>query len=159
MLLVKSKELKNSGKNLFKTGGCALLSLFLSPLSHAQSSSTYNSAGNILSIFLSLLVVVGIIFALAYLMRRFTVTQAGNGQLKVVASMVAGTKEKIMVIQVGDEQHLVGITSHHISHLSKLDNPLEATPQSGNKGSGEQFRQKLVSAMAGKINPAVKGEK
>jgi len=34
------------------------------------------------------------------LARRFTVTQAGNGQLKVVASMAAGAKEKIMVIDV-----------------------------------------------------------
>jgi len=40
-------------------------------------------------------VVVAIIFALAYVMRRLNVTTMGNGQMKVVASMVAGTKEKI----------------------------------------------------------------
>jgi flagellar protein FliO/FliZ len=76
--------------------------------------------------------------------------------MKVVASMVAGAKEKIMVIQVGDEQHLIGVTSHNISHLSKLEKNLEAPAKgmgntSGN--GGDVFKQKLVAAMAGKLNP------
>lgn len=80
--------------------------------------------------------------------------------MKVVASMIAGTKEKIMVIEVGDEQHLIGVTSHNISHLSKLETPLETkqSPSSGGSGA-DQFRQKLIQAMAGKMNPAVKEEK
>ncbi|WP_373293781.1 flagellar biosynthetic protein FliO [Alteromonas halophila] len=112
-----------------------------------------------MSIFLSLLLVIGIIFALAWVMRRFNVAHAGSGQMKVVASMVAGTKEKIMVIEVGDEQHLVGITPNHISHLSKLETHLKSKQSPpGSGGGADQFKQKLVQAMAGKMNPAVKQE-
>ena len=67
--------------------------------------------------------------------------------MKVVASMMAGTKERILVLQVGEEQHMVGITAHNINHLAKLDKPLEqptATP-------AEQFKDKFTQALAGKI--------
>jgi len=105
-----------------------------------------------MSIFFSLLLVVGIIFVLAWLMRRFNVTQAGNGQMKVVASMMAGAKEKIMVIEVGDEQYLLGVTAHNINHLATLQNPI-ASPAKNNQGSSNLsgnagFQQKLIKAMA-----------
>ncbi|WP_342670049.1 flagellar biosynthetic protein FliO [Alteromonas confluentis] len=99
--------------------------------------------------------VVGIIFSLAWLMRRFNVTHASSGQMKVVASMVAGTRERIIVIQVGEEQHLIGVTATNINHLSKLETPLETN--NSNETGGADFKQKLIKAMAGTINPGVKG--
>lgn len=154
MLLVKSKELRNSGKILIKTGGYILPPVLFSPYTLAQSDSSPMSATTIVSTFLSLLLVVAIIFALAYVMRRFNVTPSGGGHIKVVASMAAGARERVMVIDVGGEQHLIGITSQNINHLSKLENPIVApTPSTS---GGAQFKQKLVQAMAGKINPSVK---
>jgi flagellar protein FliO/FliZ len=85
--------------------------------------------------------------------------------MKVAASMVVGTKEKIMVIQVGEEQHLIGVTSHNISHLSKLDKNLDVPVKGVNKTTGEQqnggdaFKQKLVAAMAEKLNPNIEKNK
>jgi len=136
-----------------------MLPLGFSQIVNAQSTQSITNPTSILSIFLSLLLVVGIIFALAYVMRRFNVGVVGNNQMKVVASMVAGTKEKIIVIQVGDEQHLIGVTSHNISHLSKLDKNLDTKPQSGHEAHGELFKDKLIAAMAGKLNPTNKGDK
>ncbi len=158
MLLVKLRELKSLGKSTFISRGCALLPLFLCATAQAQSTQSITNPGSVLSIFLSLLLVVAIIFALAYIMRRFNVTAMSSNHMKVVASMVAGTKEKIMVIQVGDEQHLIGVTSHNISHLSKLEKNLDV-PVKGKAGSNQAgssqdaFKQKLVAAMAGKLNP------
>jgi len=135
-----------------------MLPLLFSQVAGAQSTQSITNPTSVLSIFLSLLLVVAIIFALAYIMRRFNVTAMGSGQMKVVASMVAGAKEKIMVIQVGDEQHLIGVTSHNISHLSKLEKKLDV-PSKGMAataaGGGDAFKQKLVAAMAGKLNPEI----
>jgi flagellar protein FliO/FliZ len=69
--------------------------------------------------------------------------------------MMAGSKERVIVIDVGGEQHLLGITAHNINHLAKLDSPIAMT--SGN--SGENFKQKLAQLMAGKINPSVRADK
>ncbi|WP_434532968.1 flagellar biosynthetic protein FliO [Alteromonas arenosi] len=86
-------------------------------------------------------------------MRRFNVAHSGNGDMKVVASMVAGTKERLMVVEVGDEQYLLGITAHNINHLATLPTPIAGKPSV----SGDQFKQKLVQAMAGKL-PGIKGD-
>ena len=151
MSLVKSKGLRNSGNiTLYKTRVCCLLSplLIVSNQAFAEAKSLSNPT-SIVSIFLSLLLVVGIVFMLAFIMRRFNVTHAGSGQLKVVASMMAGTKERVVVIKVGDEQHLIGITSANINHLAKLEQPLqEAAPS-----PGVNFKDKLTQALAEKINP------
>ncbi|WP_100642115.1 flagellar biosynthetic protein FliO [Alteromonas facilis] len=163
MLLVKSRESKSSGslnkKSVVKSIGYALpfiaLSSFSSVAFATETQSSMSSAGDIVSIFLSLLVVVGIIFALAFVMRRFNVAHTGQGDLKVVASMVAGTKERVMVVEVGDEQYLLGVTAHNISHLATLPNKI--TPKKSEVA--DQFKQKLVQAMAGKLNPASIGEK
>lgn len=166
MLFLRSKELKNSNKNAYRTVCYALfVSFFFTFNSYAQSSPQTNSLSNpssVLSIFLSLLLVVAIIFALAWLMRRFNVTQAGNGQMKMVASMMAGTKEKVIVIEVGEEQYLLGVTANQINHLATLDKPLKTNKKQGEAavsslGQGG-FQQKLATAMAQAINPNVKGK-
>lgn len=158
MLLVRSKELKNLNKKNpsipVLAGTSSVCISFFSPSLWAQEETqSITSASSILSVFLSLVVVIAIIFTLAYIMRRFNVAQAGQGQMTVVASMMAGNKEKIMVIQVGEEQHLLGITAHNINHLAKLEQPLSA-PKSGVAtvdSSKLNFQQKLVQAMASGI--------
>jgi flagellar protein FliO/FliZ len=88
-------------------------------------------------------------------MRRFNVTATGNGQLNVVASMVAGTRERILVIEVGEEQHLVGVTASNINHLAKLETPLQ---KNSSVASGS-FKDKLTQALAGKIQSGIDGGK
>jgi flagellar protein FliO/FliZ len=153
MLLVNWKESKSLDKQkAYKTWAWVIL-CSCSPLSFAAQAAPQNlsNPSSIVSIFLSLLLVIGVVFILAFLMRRFNVTQSGTSQLKVVASMMAGTKERVMVIQVGDEQHLLGVTGHNINHLAKLTNPLV----NSNNGPNEKFKDKLALFMAGKINPSV----
>lgn len=76
---------------------------------------------------LSLLVVIGVIVALAWLARKSRVFGSNHQQLKVIATLPLGPKERIMVVQVGGEQVLVGVTGQQISLLKSLAEPLEAT--------------------------------
>lgn len=45
-------------------------------------------------------------------------------QLKTIAVLSLGVKEKIAVVQVGEQQLVVGITAHNINLLSELSQPL-----------------------------------
>lgn len=153
MLLVKSRELKSLGK---KSPSNTWAYLSISPLVGASTEAlaetqSLSNPTSILSIFLSLLLVVGIVIALALLMRRFNVAGSGHGQMKVVASLVAGSKERIMVIEVAGEQHLVGVTAHNINHLAKIENNLVEQKSA----SAVQFKDKLTQALAGKIQSSV----
>lgn len=105
--------------------------------------SSVTSSGQWITVFLSLILVVALIFMLGFLVRRFSPMHSSAGQLKSVASMMVGTRERIAVIQVGDEQHLIGVTSQNINHLAKLDKPIEGATQA----TSEQFKEKLAGFM------------
>lgn len=128
MLLVKSRELKNLSKFSRLQRGCYLIAplLLLSQTTVAQTNNAapLSSGSTWVSVFLSLLLVVGVILMIGAVMRRFNVTQSGTGQMQVIASMMVGARERILVIKVGDEQHMVGITPQNINHLSKIDSPI-----------------------------------
>ena len=154
MLLVNWKESKNLGKqNVYKTWAWLVPTacLVFSIEAHSAPQSISNPT-SIVSIFLSLLLVIGVVFMWAFIRRRFNVTQSGTSNMKVVASMMAGTKERVMVIEVAGEQHLLGITAHNINHLATLTTPIDTSKTTQN---GENFKDKLTMLMAGKINPAM----
>ncbi|PSW90656.1 flagellar biosynthetic protein FliO [Photobacterium angustum] len=81
---------------------------------------------NIATTLASLLLVIAIIVFLAWLLKRMRVAGiSGNDSgLKVITQLAVGQRERVVLLQVGEEQMLVGITQHNISLLSKLDKPL-----------------------------------
>lgn len=157
MLLVNWKESKNSGSNLPLKSWAWIASSPLVCLSFSAQSEpqSLSNSSSVVSIFLSLLLVIAVVFMLAFLMRRFNVTQSGSSQLKIVASMMAGTRERVIVIDVGGEQHLLGITAHNINHLATLSTPLPDTKST----DGENFKDKLALFMAGKSNDSTNKSK
>jgi flagellar protein FliO/FliZ len=155
MLLVNWKESKSLDKQkAYKTWAWIAISPCLCLSFEANSApQSLTNPTSIVSIFLSLLLVIGVVFMLAFLMRRFNVTQSGTSNIKVVASMMAGAKERVLVIEVAGEQHLLGITAHNINHLATLSTPIDNS-QASSPGS-DKFKDKLALFMAGKINPAM----
>lgn len=79
---------------------------------------------NVGSMILSLLMVLALIILCAFVLKRFNLTQQGVSQLKVVTSLSLGTKERVMVVQVGEQQMLIGVTAQQITLLEKLSEPL-----------------------------------
>ncbi len=74
----------------------------------------------------SLIFVLAIILLLAWLMKRMKLPALGNQQgLKIVRQLSIGTKERIVIVQAGEEQFLVGITAQSINLISKLDKPID----------------------------------
>ena len=75
---------------------------------------------------LSFIFVIGLIFACAWLMRRTNGSRfLMNRQLKVTGSLSLGVKEKIVIVEVGQEQLVLGVCSQSINLLKTLDKPLE----------------------------------
>ncbi len=72
-----------------------------------------------------LILVVVTIFGIAWLLKRLKLTQqTQNGLLKVVAGLPLGTRERIVVLQVGEEQILLGLSPGRIEKLHILTEPL-----------------------------------
>ncbi|WP_108649738.1 flagellar biosynthetic protein FliO [Dongshaea marina] len=74
-------------------------------------------------LFSSVLVVV-IIFMLAWLLKKTRLVPNSAGQIKVVSAMPLGSKERLVVVQIKETQYLLGVTAHQINLLEKLDEPI-----------------------------------
>jgi len=77
------------------------------------------------SMILSLLMVLALIIISALVLKRFNLTQQSSNQLKVVASLPLGAKERILVVQIGEEQLVLGVSSQQISLLKSLEKPID----------------------------------
>ncbi|MGI1937805.1 flagellar biosynthetic protein FliO [Shewanella oncorhynchi] len=71
-----------------------------------------------------LILVLLLIFALAYLLRRFNLVPTTNGVLKTIAVTSLGQKERLVLVQVGEQQYLLGVSSQQVSLIDKLAEPI-----------------------------------
>ena len=73
----------------------------------------------------SLLAVLALILGLAWLLKRLPATGLrGSEHLRVVSSLVVGQRERVVVVEVGGQQILLGVTPQGITALHTLPTPL-----------------------------------
>ena len=109
----------------------------------SQVAGNMNATGMILALLLVLAVIIGS----AFLLKRFNFIQGSSSNLRVVTSLSLSTKEKIIVVQVGKKQLLLGVTAQQINLLETLETPIEI--QSTNTATvGNSFLNRLSKAMA-----------
>lgn len=84
---------------------------------------------------LGLALVIGILFLAAYLLRKLNGGRGfGNsGPLRVVGGLVIGPRERIVLVEIGDEWIVVGLAPGQIQTLHTL--PKGHLPAGGNTGS------------------------
>lgn len=102
---------------------------------------------SVLSVVLSLILVVAIIFLLAWAMRRMGGTAfKSHSFLKILGGVSMGARERIVLVQVGDEQILLGVAPGRIQTLHKLDKPLQGTES--RDFSGVSFAERLKTLVS-----------
>ena len=73
---------------------------------------------------LSLLLVLGAIFALAWLLRRFQGVRPGlAGALSIKAGLQVGARERVLWIRAGDKDLLIGVAAGRVQTLHVFDQP------------------------------------
>lgn len=103
------------------------------------------SGANLTNLVLGLGLIIGLIFALSWLVRRMG--QGGlltSNQMKIVAAMPLGTRERIVVIEVGGQQLLLGITATQINTLHVFSEPVIDSHQAAGQS---EFGKKLMAVL------------
>jgi flagellar protein FliO/FliZ len=77
------------------------------------------------SMIVSLLAVLVAIVIVAWLLKKLQVGGNSVNGLKVVTSLNLGSKERLVVVQVGKKQLLLGVTGQQINILDTLAEPIE----------------------------------
>ena len=96
----------------------SVASLALTTSNHAFASQ--ESASPLVSMGASLMAVIAIIVVLAYIAKRIGISgSTGNAQIKLVSQLAIGPREKICIIEVGEEWLVVGTTVQQMTLLSR----------------------------------------
>ena len=107
------------------------------------------SASSAFEISLGLVLVIGAIVLCAWLVRRvFRIAPGVSRHLKIVAGLALGTRERIVLLQVGETQLLVGVSPGRIQTLHVLDKPLGLAGEKPN-AFGSELRRFLKPAESG----------
>lgn len=100
---------------------------------------------NLVEVTLNLGLVLAAIVLLAWIFKRAQgFNQPAAGQLRVTAMLPLGPKERILVVEVGDEQIVIGASNAGLNTLHVLATPLPVITQ-----DQESFRDKLIKSLRG----------
>lgn len=95
---------------------------------------------NLWQLTLGMIAVLGLIMGIAWLLKRSGRFQiAAGGGLRVLGGLSMGTPERVVLLQVGETQLLLGVAPGRVQTLHVLEEPLD----SGKPGTGPGFSEQL----------------
>ncbi len=101
--------------------------------------------GELLGMGISMAIVVAAILLLGWLYSRSRLAGSGASDvINVVASRALGPKERLMVVEVADQQLLIGMTSTAVQTLHVFESPVEIAAQ---PVASSGFSNRLKAAM------------
>jgi len=102
--------------------------------------------------FITLILILFLIIFIAWLVKRSGFIIGGNNQLiRLLASVPVGQKERVALIQVGEEQILIGVAAGNVRKLHVLKEPIEVNEKSSEKINHNIFELALKKYQNKKI--------
>jgi flagellar protein FliO/FliZ len=103
-------------------------------------------AGQLAQLVLGLLLVLGVIFFLAWMLRRVQQAgPAGRGQvIDIISSRALGPRDRLVLVQVGNEQILLGLSPGTITALHVLKEPVQVPSA---EQATPEFAQRLMELL------------
>ncbi|MFJ3049343.1 flagellar biosynthetic protein FliO [Pseudomonas nitroreducens] len=115
---------------------------------HASSTPsliTGSAGAQLMQLLLGLVLVVGLIFLLAWLVRRVQqVVPRGNQAIRLISSQALGPRDRLVLVQVGEEQVLLGLTPGRITPLHVMRQPVHAAES---EPAQPEFAQRLLELL------------
>ncbi|MGB0663620.1 MAG: flagellar biosynthetic protein FliO [Pontibacterium sp.] len=103
------------------------------------------NAASLLRLVLGLGFVLLLIFGLAWITKRYAGLSQSQSDLKVIATLPLGAREKAVLISVGGEQMLVGVAPGRVNLIERFEQPVVAENQA--KAATPAFATVLVDAL------------
>ena len=104
------------------------------------------TGGSLMRVALSLALIIVMIYAVAWYVRRMRLVTSGATQaMRVVSALSVGGRERVVLVQVGDEQILLGVAPGRVNLLRQYDKTIVDV-----KGAG--FRSSLSKMLSDKVD-------
>lgn len=102
----------------------SLLALPVTVLAQTEQKAIV-SGNDIGAMVLALFAVLVVIVVLASLLKRFNLKFQGASGMKVLSSVSLGAKERLVIVDVGGEKLLLGVTQQRIDCLKELPSDIK----------------------------------
>jgi flagellar protein FliO/FliZ len=114
-----------------------------SVINHDAMSSNY-----LLQLIIGLFIVLICIVALAWFAKKINRYKLlTDDSLKIIGGLSMGARERVVLLQVGTEQLLLGVSPGRINTLHVLDTPIETLNRSQDNSFGKSFSDKFKTIM------------
>ncbi|MBU1396409.1 MAG: flagellar biosynthetic protein FliO [Gammaproteobacteria bacterium] len=101
--------------------GLPALALAAGTPAEAPAEPAISAAGSLMQVFIGLVAVLLLIAGTAWVAKRLGVTQGGaSSLLRVVSSASVGTRERVVVVEVGESWLVVGVAPGSVNALMTL---------------------------------------
>lgn len=103
----------------------------------------------LLQVLISLVFILAVIVALAWLATRLRLTpRSASTALKVIADVPVGQKERVVLVKVGDGQALVGVGADGVRSLQLLDRVVEIPADEAPGAFADRLKQMMTKGHA-----------
>lgn len=139
--------------HVFATYLCSIPSAFaLIETTNHKVASTVTS-GHVLNWAMGLVIVLSLFFACIWFMRKMgALPTTDNSNMRIVAGLSLGVREKLVLVQVGEKQLLLGVTPGKVSNLLVLEGSEQIYKEKVDTAGQGEFSQKLKQLLAGSNN-------
>lgn len=104
------------------------------------------NAGSLMQLLLGMFAVLLLIIGLAWVFRRLGGLQTAVGkELRIIGGLSMGARERLVLVQVGEKQLLLGVAPGRIQTLYELQQPIQPAVQHAPVAGS--FAEKLAASM------------
>jgi len=127
----------------------AFILFFFSTKALAQAASVAMApsvSSSLLQMFLALIGVLALLFACLWLLKKLTAQRgAAAGLLRVVAATAVGTRERVVIVEVGSTWLVLGVAPGQVSALAEIPRqPITEPPHETKIAPVPQWLQQLI---------------
>lgn len=119
-------------RSILAAGALAGVSTLAAAAGTPEAAPVVSTAGSLIQVFIGLVAVLFLIAGAAWIAKRLGVTQMGaSNLLRVVSTASVGTRERVVVVEIGESWLVVGVAPGSVNALMTLpkgDFPSHTTP-------------------------------
>ncbi|MFK8068226.1 MAG: flagellar biosynthetic protein FliO [Gammaproteobacteria bacterium] len=127
--------------------------LFISTALYAEEENAMVeplSVGSMLQVLAGLTAVLILFYGLVFVIKRMGGFSAGQGgKMRVIDGVSVGTRDRVLLVQVGEKQVLIGVSTSGISPITVFDQEVITAEEIAENGFAGQLQQQIKS----RLNP------
>jgi len=108
---------------------------------------------------LALILMLGLIFALVYILKRLKIgplSGGGSHPMRLLGYLSLAPRKGIALVEVCDQWIVVGVGSDTVNLISKVERPVcDAAPNTGHRASGSAFQSILEGIGLSRKTPGI----